>query len=239
MVFQFRQQTYALKFKRGFVIFCVAVIGLFLYLGEWQVYRYHFKQKLVQDFQQNQHAAPLTQLNNITLEKQFSQVAISGAYENAFTLLIPNKPYDNQIGFEVFTPIKTDGKLLLIDRGWMKQAGTKAPEIPAAATNKPVQGTIKFVNEYQYVMGKNILSAQAPLQMQKIDFKALEKMTGQSFYPFIVRLDPTAENGFVRQWIISAMQPERHLGYAVQWFAMALVLSIMCFCYCCEAVTRK
>jgi surfeit locus 1 family protein len=54
-----------------------------------------------------------------------------------------------------------------------------------------------------------------------------------------VRLDPTAENGFVRQWIISAMQPERHLGYAVQWFAMALVLSIMCFCYCCEAVTRK
>jgi surfeit locus 1 family protein len=43
-----------------------------------------------------------------------------------------------------------------------------------------------------------------------------------------VLLDPAAPNGYERVWR-PAMQfgPERHLGYAIQWFALALVALII------------
>ena len=40
----------------------------------------------------------------------------------------------------------------------------------------------------------------------------------------IVRLDPGAPHGYRRAWQVVPFGPERHLGYAVQWFAMASAL---------------
>ena len=49
----------------------------------------------------------------------------------------------------------------------------------------------------------------------------------KSVYPFIIRLSPQAEYGFVRDWPVVAMSVERHFGYALQWFAIALVIIIL------------
>jgi cytochrome oxidase assembly protein ShyY1 len=35
------------------------------------------------------------------------------------------------------------------------------------------------------------------------------------------------------------MLPARHLGYAVQWFVMAMVLAIALICFCCERINEK
>jgi cytochrome oxidase assembly protein ShyY1 len=44
----------------------------------------------------------------------------------------------------------------------------------------------------------------------------------------IVLLDPGAPDGFERHWRPSlGFGPERHLGYAIQWFAFALVAVVM------------
>jgi len=40
-------------------------------------------------------------------------------------------------------------------------------------------------------------------------------------------LSPESENGFVRKWEPYTGSIERHIGYAIQWFLMALVLSII------------
>ena len=41
-------------------------------------------------------------------------------------------------------------------------------------------------------------------------------------------LDPGAPDGFERDWRPAlGFGPERHLGYAVQWFAFALVAVVM------------
>jgi surfeit locus 1 family protein len=35
-------------------------------------------------------------------------------------------------------------------------------------------------------------------------------------------------NGYVRHWNISTLiSPEKHLAYALQWFGLALVLTVM------------
>ena len=38
-------------------------------------------------------------------------------------------------------------------------------------------------------------------------------------------LDRNEENGFHRAWAPTGFGPGKHFGYALQWFAMAIVLS--------------
>jgi surfeit locus 1 family protein len=40
-------------------------------------------------------------------------------------------------------------------------------------------------------------------------------------------LDADQAGGFVRQWGPRSMAPEKHLGYAVQWFGFAVTLVVM------------
>jgi surfeit locus 1 family protein len=242
--FQFRKQCYALKFKRGFILFCAALIVLCGFLGKWQLYRYHYKQALLQAYASNQHATPVpaTGINQLTPALQFQQVAADGTYENADTVLLTNRPYHEQMGFEVLTPLRIAGekKMLWIDRGWVAARDEQSPPvILPVTTSQQIKGAVKFLDEYQFILGNNLLANGPPRQLQKMDIPALAKLTGQTYYPFIVRLDAKAENGFGRDWVISSVQPERHLGYAVQWFAMAIALLIATFCFCCEALPEK
>jgi surfeit locus 1 family protein len=58
----------------------------------------------------------------------------------------------------------------------------------------------------------------------------LEQTLGEKVEARIVLLDPAAPDGYERAWR-PAMQfgPERHLGYAIQWFVFALVTLILFF----------
>mgnify|MGYP000287747715 FL=1 len=42
---------------------------------------------------------------------------------------------------------------------------------------------------------------------------------------FVLLMDPDEDNGFVRQWVPEKMGPGRHYAYALQWFAMGIVLA--------------
>ncbi len=240
--FQFWRQRYALNLNPGFTLVWAVVFALFCYLGAWQIQRYHFKQELVRSYEQNKSRAPLP-FSQIKSEKDitpFQRVAVSGHYINELTLLLQNRPYKEQMGFEVITPLKIgdDKLLLLVDRGWVPGTLTDSLTPPAITTvvdEQQINGEIKLLNERQFILGKNILNAtQTPLLMQKMDVKELENVTQQKFHPYLLRLSANAPNGFIRDWVITAVQPERHLGYAVQWFAMALTLLIACFCFCCK-----
>jgi surfeit locus 1 family protein len=52
----------------------------------------------------------------------------------------------------------------------------------------------------------------------------VESALGVDVESRIILLDPGAADGFERQWRPAlGFGPERHLGYAIQWFAFALV----------------
>jgi surfeit locus 1 family protein len=50
---------------------------------------------------------------------------------------------------------------------------------------------------------------------------------GQPLYPRLVLLEPAEPDGYLREWRPSGLAPERHLGYALQWFAFALTLAVV------------
>jgi cytochrome oxidase assembly protein ShyY1 len=43
----------------------------------------------------------------------------------------------------------------------------------------------------------------------------------------VLLLDPRDPDGFRREWAAPGFPPMRHIAYAVQWFGLALALSIL------------
>lgn len=222
-------------------MFCTLFFILFCILGSWQLHRYEFKKSLINLSQQGQNALPKpfmligTNLKNA----QFQPITVTGVFLNELTILLQNRYYKQKPGFEVLTPLQIPGdkKLLLINRGWIEK-----PDIQKLATAKGEQqmiGHIKLLDEYQFILGKNILEPnKKPMMIQKIDINEITQLTQHAFYPFVLRLDPAAPNGFIREWVISTTQPERHLMYAIQWFLMAGILVIAYLGFSTERVKQ-
>jgi surfeit locus 1 family protein len=50
---------------------------------------------------------------------------------------------------------------------------------------------------------------------------------GVDVQPQVILLDAKQPDGFVREWRPKTFPPERHLGYAVTWFALAATVLIV------------
>jgi surfeit locus 1 family protein len=72
---------------------------------------------------------------------------------------------------------------------------------------------------------------QAGVWPQRLNYPTLPELTqlyGPALQSRIVLLDAEAADGFERLWQIElGFGPERHMGYAVQWFGMALTVFII------------
>ncbi len=246
-VFQFCQKTYVFTFKIGIFLFCLFFLIVFCLLGNWQWHRYHYKKHLVEHYQA-QLVSPLKPLETLLRDPshpplEFQHVSVSGHYINELTVLLENRFHQDKMGFEVLTPLQIPGskQIVLVNRGWIpKPDQALLPKLAYIGTEQHITGYLKLNQEYQFILGNNINDmTHWPLVMQKIDIDALSQLTGQSFYPFILRLDANAPNGYVRNWVISSVIPERHLGYAFQWFAMAFVLLIAYTCLSCDRIPTQ
>ncbi|EKD55223.1 MAG: hypothetical protein ACD_60C00024G0023 [uncultured bacterium] len=237
--FRFRQHDYLFQFKVGFFVLCLFLFILCCLLGVWQLHRYTYKKSVLTSYQERLQGVPLP-FARVANKKglQFQSVEVKGEYLNSLTMFIQNSFYHDQLGFEVLTPLKmqNDKKLVLVDRGWVvKPDDASLPHIQNANGYQTIKGYIKLLNEYQFILGENILQPNAsPLVMQKMDVDEISRITHQLFYPFILRLNAKEPHGFIRDWEITTILPERHRMYAIQWFAFALILLIAYSCFCCE-----
>jgi cytochrome oxidase assembly protein ShyY1 len=56
---------------------------------------------------------------------------------------------------------------------------------------------------------------------------SLSMLTDSEVFPYEVRIEPESPLALVAEWTVVNQSPSMHLGYAVQWFAMAAVLLLI------------
>lgn len=228
--------TVRFRFKTHFALLCLPFFILCLALGIWQWHRYLFKKELLMSYQQSIHTAPVNLLA-LPTNIAFQHVKIIGKYLNHLTMLVQNTFYKEQSGYEVLTPVQipNEKKWLIVDRGWVSHFQKQSDQL--FGTAMLISGYIKLINEYQFILGKNILAPnQWPLVMQKINFLELQTILKHEIFPFILRLDPALPYGYIRDWTITTVEPERHLAYAIQWFSFACVILVGFTYFCCEKI---
>lgn len=204
----------------------------FTALGIWQLARAQQKRILIQSFQLRTAQPPLSAL--ALLQKKdvrFYRTQLQGEFDNAHTFLLDNKIHNGRVGYEVYTPFKAENinKLILIDRGFMPiNNRTAIPRIEQIPHRVTITGMVNTPPTY-VAFGKmeDALHTDWPKRIEYIHLQKLSALLQQSFLPFIVVLQANDKAAYAIDNQIVNMPPQRHLGYAVQWFALALTLLIL------------
>ncbi len=211
----------------------IALLAAFIALGRWQLARADYKRQLFAEFAAGTDATvSLTSAGSQDLQR-FQHVSATGEFDGAHQVLLDNMTHDERAGFRTLTPFRLDdGRTILVDRGWFPLGNSRTdwPVLDVATEPREIRGRIDELP----VPGIRIAGTTSeatpapwPKLMNYPTFPDLEAALGRKLYPRLVLLDASEPDGFQRDWTPPGFAPERHIAYAVQWFAMALALAIL------------
>jgi surfeit locus 1 family protein len=209
------------------------LIALLISLGRWQLRRADEKRQLFDSFAAGTSATRLIDLETPPL-RRYQHVEGSGHYDQARQVLIDNMVNAGRAGYFVITPFAlTGGGWVLVNRGWVPLGASRAdrPAIAVAGDMRRVRGRSDNLPSPGIRLGaKGKLAPPYPVVAAFPIHAELAQLLGESSWTSaadLVLLDPGEPDGYVRNWSAPGFPPLRHIGYAVQWFALALTLAVI------------
>jgi len=210
------------------------LLPVLISLGFWQLDRAEQKRGMLQQYEQQQ-AGPVLNLNNMAgLEGLFpyQKVEVTGKFDTQHQFLLDNKVYQGRAGYQVITPLMITGsnQAVLVNRGWLPQKASRddLPTIPTPTESVTLEGQLKLDSGESFSLGESGLQADGwPRVIQWLEMEELEKSLGYKVQEFVILQSPESPAGFLRDWYIKKILPQKSTSYAVQWFALALALVII------------
>lgn len=216
------------------VALAVVGIGGCLALANWQLGRAREKEALIAAFDAGGgEAVPLSVAAPAELPR-YQRVTVAGRYEPGRQVLLDNMPSaSGQAGYRVLTPFRREdgGPLVLVDRGWVPLGADRSrrPDVAVGGEPRAVTGRLDGLPVPGLRLGEARApdSAGWPLVLNFPVTADLEAALGEPVEARILLLDADQPDGYERAWRPSmGFPPERHLGYAIQWLALALVVLV-------------
>lgn len=212
----------------------LVLLPILISLGFWQLERAGQKREMLQQYEQQQAGEVLDLNNKVELESLFpyQKVAATGKFDAQHQFLLDNKVYQGRVGYQVITPLIITGsdKAVLVNRGWVPQMASRKelPVIPTPEESLTLEGQLKLDVGENFRLGESGLQSDGwPRIIQWLEIENVEKSLGYKLQDFVILQTPDSPAGFVRDWYIKKIVPEKSISYAVQWFALALALVII------------
>ena len=208
-------------------------MALFARLGFWQLDRAAQKEDLLAHYQLGQRTQIAITSDNTDKLARYQRVSVAGRYDPAHQILLDNMPsHAGQPGFRVLTPMQSPAGWLLVDRGWLPLGATRAelPNVSVGDAERNITGMMDSLPRAGITLKSAPIAANAPWP-RVLSFPTeadLEQQSGHKLIPGVLLLDPSQPDGYERIWEAHlGFKPERHIGYAVQWFALAAAAAVI------------
>ena len=219
----------------GWWLLALLVAAGFARLGFWQASRADEKREQIV-----QVDAILQDERSVNLLAQtgqpFTWVQGQGRFLPSPVILLDNQQRNGKVGVQtygVLVPDEAPDQRLLVDLGWLPMDGQR--NWPAVSVP---QGTVAVSGLRTNPPAVGIKLGDAAQSMQRkgnqwlvvyIDTQELSQALGAPVSSQVLRLDPKLPMGSERDLAlhINSLPPERHMGYAVQWWGLALTVLIV------------
>jgi cytochrome oxidase assembly protein ShyY1 len=157
-----------------------------------------------------------------------------GRYVAGKTVLLDNQVRDGRPGVMVLSLFQPDGahRALLVNRGWIALDARRQLEVaPVDVVNQATVSGLLSRPPSAGLRVENVpwQAGEPPPMLNWLDLDALARQFDHALYPSVLLLDDGAAHGYARGWqpLPNTMPPERHRGYAVQWFGLALTVLVV------------
>ena len=211
----------------------IVLIAMLIALGRWQLRRAEEKRALFDAFAAGADATLLIELRTPRASR-YRHVEASGRYDGSRQVLIDNMVNERGAGYFVITPFELEGGgWVLVNRGWVPLGASRAerPAIAVDGSPRRIRGRADNLPSPGIQMGEaRALKPPYPVVAQFPTHAAVAQLLAETAWTpaaDLVLLDPAEPDGYLRGWAAPGFPPLRHVGYAMQWFALALALIVI------------
>lgn len=208
-------------------------IALFVLLGVWQAHRAVEKQAMLDAVAQvlaQRRAVPLAEAADPRRAHAYDWTAGAGRFEMRGPLWLDNQQRDGRAGVRVFRVFLPENAApLLVDLGWLPLPASRVmPAVALPPGRIVVRGLLAPPPASGLALGSGIAAQGEGWLLTRIEPDVVSRTLKLStpLAPRVLRLDPGLPIGYARdlQLLVNALPPERHRGYSVQWFALAIAV---------------
>ncbi len=217
------------RFRPGIAptLVVLALLPLFVSLGLWQLSRGEEKRVMLAHYAERR-TAPAISAERLpaTADPAYRRVQLRGMFDPEHSLLLDNSTREGRVGVELIQPFhdQVSGLWLMVNRGWLPWPDRRTPPVfdtPAQPLNLDAWVYVSPGATFQ--LHPDAQGDAWPKLVTAVDLSKVWPILGHDGFVHELRLEP-GPAAYRVDWPVVAMGPEKHLGYAVQWFAMATAL---------------
>jgi surfeit locus 1 family protein len=214
-------------------LLAICLIAMLVSLGRWQLQRAAEKRVLFDSFASAGVAARPIDRQSPPVPR-YGRVLAVGSYDGSRQILIDNMVEGTRAGYFVITPFALQGGgWVLVNRGWVPLGRSRAerPPIPVEENLRTIRGRADNLPSPGIRMGTPApLAPPYPTVAAYPTHAELARLLKESDWTAaadLILLDADQADGYVRNWAPPGFPPLRHIGYALQWFGLALALLVL------------
>jgi len=204
----------------------LVLLPLLISLGFWQLGRGEEKRLMLAHYAERraEQSVLIDQLV-ISDDLAYRRVQLRGHFDPEHALLLDNSTREGKAGVELIQPFEDEasGIWAWVNRGWLPWPDRRV--LPAFDTPKQtlsLQAWV-YVLPGTFQLQADAANAPWPRLVTAVEPGKLWAELGRDGFPQELRME-SGLAAYRVDWPIVAMGPEKHLGYAVQWFSMATAL---------------
>lgn len=220
------------RFRRIPFLAALVMVCIGLGLGQWQMQRADQKRAIAVKLTQRA-LAPVLEAESVKGDPaalEYRRLRLRGEFLASWPLYLDNRPQQGRAGFYVLMPFRLAGsaQVVMVERGWVARDGRDRAHLPPLVTPS---GAVVIEGALRTAPGRVMQLGQAArLQpgaiIQNFDPAEFARTSGLTLQPYLLEQTSAAPDGLTRAWPLPSAGIDRHLGYAFQWYALAVMAGV-------------
>ena len=208
-------------------------VVVMVFLGVWQLDRMEQKQQRLDSIAQKYTTAPMHPFDVADQWQDVRDVPVQfrGELQTTQLIFLDNQITNGTSGYDVLVPVITRGRPVLVNLGWVAASASRAelPTVELPTGQVVIEGVITQPGLNPLIKETQQQFNDFPLRVQQIDIPLFNQQWASRLPDMVVeRLSSQPQmSRFVTNWQPVVMSPQKHLGYAIQWFGLAIAAVVI------------
>jgi surfeit locus 1 family protein len=214
----------------------VLLFPLLLSLGLWQLDRAEQKQALLtaQQARGNDLPMDLRLVTALNEQDRFRPAVARGRFVADRQWLQDNRVHAGRVGYHVYSLFEFEdahGYGVLVNRGWVPAGANRQelPVLPLPEGTLQIKGRLSRPASVALALGEPDYLGMGGLQrVPYLDVAQLAAALDRELLPMVLELEAGQPGALTPDPLTAtSIGPQKHVGYAVQWFGLAIALLII------------